>query len=134
MSATADKIITAIQAKGNDARDLRDTAHEAHHALSTGLRGAWDRERIHKAVMKKGRAFAARNEIECRAVEQLVCRALGVDAGDLEYWSMIACMEAIKGAGIRYPGVTWFVERVREAMGTDAMKKAAERVIALGDA
>lgn len=81
--------------------------------------------------MKMGRAEAAADEIMTRAVEQIVCRDLGVDCGFVEQWGAFACIEAIK-SGIAYPSLEWFVARVRDYMKTNAAREAADRVIALG--
>lgn len=131
MHTTPELIIAAVQARGNDATTLRDAAHEAHHALSAGLDGPWDRESIHAAVMAMGRGEAAADEIMARAVEQIVCRDFGIDCGSVKDWAMYACIESIK-SGIAYPSLNWFVERVNDYMKTRAAREAADRVIALG--
>lgn len=128
---SAESVVRAVQNLGSDARDLRDAAHEAHHALSCGLTNPWERERIHRAVMRRGRAEAAINEIEARAVERIVCAEFGIDCGNVEQWAAIACMEAIK-SGIRYPSVAWFSDRVRDYMKRPEMRSAADRIIRLG--
>lgn len=130
-TTTPETLIAAVQARGNDATTPRDAAHEAHHALSSGLDGPWDRERIHAAVMAMGHGEAAADEIMARAVEQIVCRDLGVDCGPVKDWAVFACIEAVK-AGIAYPSLNWFVERVNDYMKSRAARKAADRVIALG--
>ncbi len=43
VSLQAAKIIEAVRARGNDPRDLRDAAHEAHHALEVKAKD-WDRD------------------------------------------------------------------------------------------
>lgn len=127
---TPEALIAAIRKRGNDATDLRDAAHEAHHALSAGVRGPWDRESIHRAVMAMGRADAAGDEIMARAVEQIVCADLGVTTDSIEKWAFWACMEAIK-SGIRYPSLDWFCDAVRAAMKSPEGRRAADRVMAL---
>jgi len=81
--------------------------------------------------MAMGRSEAAVDEIMARAVEQIVCRDLGVDCGSVEQWGAFACIEAIK-SGIAYPSLEWFVERVNDYMKSRAAREAADRVIALG--
>lgn len=128
---TAEQLITAVRANGNDPRDLRDAAHEAHHAIEAKVkRGKWDRETIHRAVMKMGIGRALQSEIMARAVEQIVCADLGVCCGTVEHWAMIACMEAVKGR-VAVPGFDWMVARIKSAMTTQEARKAADAVLAL---
>lgn len=111
---------------------LRDAAHEAHHALDAKVkRGRWDRETIHRAVMKMGKSRAVASEIMARAVEQIVCADLGVDCGTIENWAFISCIEAMK-AGVSMPSSEWFASQVRAAMATPKARKAADAVLALG--
>lgn len=131
MRPTAEQIIEAVQARGNDARGLRDAAHEAHHALEAKVpAGRWDRESIHRAVMRMGRGKAAASEVMARAVEQIVCADFGVDCGTVERWAFVACTEALK-SGVAFPGVTWFADAVRGVMTTETARAAADSVIAL---
>lgn len=128
---TAADIIAAVRACGSDATDLRDAAHEAHHAIEAGVpAGQWDRETIHAAVMAMGRGKAAASEVMARAVEQIVCADLGVDCGAVEKWSFWACLEAVK-SGTTFPGPTWFANAVRTVMATPSARAAADAVKAL---
>lgn len=62
LSPEAQKLYDAIRAKGyephglDEPADLRDAAHEAHHALFCNLRSPWTRDRIQllKPVYKRG--------------------------------------------------------------------------------
>lgn len=128
---TPESLIRAIRSKGNDATNLRDAVHEAHHALSAKVVGPWDRENIHRHVMRMGRGHAAFDEITARAVEQMVCHDFGIDCGSVEKWAHIACMEAIK-SNIAYPSLTWFVDRVNECMKRGETRSAADWIVLLG--
>ncbi len=130
-------IVAKVVANGNlahEPNDLRDAAHEAHHALSVGLKGSWDRERLNRAMERKGRSYMLLSEIEARAVEQLVCADLGVNpGGDVDRWAMVSCMEAIKNSRMDIGGPDRIADAVRRAMQRPAIRKAADRVLALGD-
>jgi hypothetical protein len=130
---TAASLIEAIRSRGSDARDLRDAAHEAHHAIVAGVRGPWDREVIHRALMRKGKSFAQDDEVMARAVEQIVCADLGVDCGDVDTWAFLACMEALKGGNpIGNPDAV--ARAIRLTMKTDKARKAADAVMGLAAA
>lgn len=133
---TKEEIIAAIRARGNNATDLRDAAHEAHHALQFDVKpGKWNRETIHRAIVKGGRrAFgeAVFDEIRARAVEQIVCADYGVETGaSLEAWAMTSFMEAGKNSGIWTPSDFDWAGKIRERMATPAARADADRVIAL---
>jgi hypothetical protein len=81
--------------------------------------------------MQMGCGEAASDEIMARAVEQIVCRDFGVDCGSVESWATVACMEAIK-SGIKYPSLSWFVDRVNEYMKSNEARIAANLVVQLG--
>lgn len=127
----AEKIIKAIRARGSDATDLRDAAHEAHHALDAKAK-KWDRESIHRALMRRHRCALLRSEVMARAVEQIVCTRLGVDPkGDVEKWALVACLESIK-YGLPHTDPSTFAAMVcREMSGAEAIA-ASDAVIALG--
>ena len=84
------RLIAGVRARGAQPRDLRDAAHEAAHALRTGLAGRWTRDRIHAAVLAAAPEphdlLAA--ELEARAVELLVCQQLG-ELYDIEHWAEV---------------------------------------------
>lgn len=131
MNATPADIVAAVRARGSDTDNLRDAAHEAHHAIEAGVpEGQWDRESIHVAVMAMGRGKAAASEVMARAIEQIVCADLGVDCGEIEKWALKACFEAVK-SGVAFPGPTWFANAVRVVMGTASARAAADAVLAL---
>ncbi len=92
-----DAVIQAIRSRGGDATELRDAAHEACHALACGVPdGKWDRDTIHRYVMRGGYGRAAEGEVVARLVEQEVCKVLGVVTNNIEHWLLVSCMEAIK--------------------------------------
>ncbi len=125
-------LIAIIRAHGNDAINLRDAAHEAHHAIEAGVpAGKWDRETIHRYVVRMGRADAARSEIRARAVEQIVCRRFGVDCGTVEKWALIAYMEAAKHRIPFFPSVEMVADLVTRAMAAPEAEAMADAVIAL---
>lgn len=132
-AVTAEQIILAIRARGSDATDLRDAAHEAHHAIEAGIpEGKWDRDTISRAVKRKGRSWAAASEVKARAVEQVVCMRLGVPAGrhPLEQWVLVSCMEAMK---FREPFLEYTValKAVQRRMSSDDVQQDADAIIAL---
>ena len=129
--STAEKIIEAIRANGNDPRDLRDAAHEATHALTCAMKpGTWERECIHRALMKRGRAEAFANEVMARAVEQVVSADLGVDPGTVDEWAFVAFMETLK-TGIRIPASFDLAGAVKRRMADKDVRAMADRIIAL---
>jgi hypothetical protein len=80
--------------------------------------------------MALGRGEAAANEIMARAVEQIVCRDLGVECWPIEYTAALACIESIK-SGIGYPSASWFADRVRDYIKSKEARKAANQILAL---
>ena len=131
---SADAIIAAVRKRGNDATTLRDAAHEACHAIQARIvRGKWDREAIHHKLTKGlSNAELVRVEIVARAVEQLVCRDLGVDCGSVEEWANITWWETAKNMRIQLPDPKWIADCVHKSMGHDSARKLADKVIALG--
>lgn len=125
-------LIAIIRAHGNDATNLRDAAHEAHHAIEAGVpAGKWDRETIHSYVMRMRPGDAARSEIRSRAVEQIVCRRFGVDCGTVEHWAFIACMEALKYRIPFFAEMGTVVDLVTRTMATPEAEAMADAVMAL---
>lgn len=96
------RIITRVRERGSDARDLRDAAHEACHALDAGAR-SWEREDIHAALdakAKRRRSYLWEAECLARAVEEVVCDRLDVAIDGRNERVLKACFEAVKR---RYP-------------------------------
>lgn len=133
----ADKLIAAIRARDSDATTLRDAAHEACHALQWGVTKKWTRDNIHAKKRKPHRIFGdvgVMDEIDARAVEQLVCARLGVDCGTVEHWADVRWMEMIKNERISLPAGGWLADQIRTRMGSEAAKRMADRVLALSEA
>ena len=129
--------LEVVRARGNDARDVRDAAHEACHALQAGLEHepSWDREVVHRALVRAtgGRSLLVRAEILARAVEQLACRELGVDAGDVKHWAFLSGMEAIK-FGLPFVEPTAATEAILRCMEGEEAAAMVKRVLSLGPA
>jgi len=130
----AQAIIDAVRARGNNPRNLRDAAHEAHHALDAKVRGKWDRENIHRHVRRMGNGRAALSEIMARAVEQIVCARCGVDpGGDVDHWALMSAMESIKNdrVDIWRIGKLTLADLIKREMGSPDAQAAADAVCAL---
>lgn len=128
---TADEVVQAIRARGSDTNNLRDAAHEAHHAIETKVpNGKWDRDTISKAVKRLGPGFAAASEIAARAVEQVVCERLGVACAPLPERVLTACMEAMK---FREPFMDYDTAHrlVESRLKTDEVQRDADAILAL---
>lgn len=131
MSPTAESIIAAIRKRGSDAIELRDAVHEAHHALFAGAR-KWDRDSIHRALRKFPRWMQAADELMARAVEQLVCKQLGVEIDGIEKWAHVSVMEAMS---YRIPFMPYddCLRGIQNALNHESAKNYAARIIALGE-
>lgn len=128
---TADEVVAAVRALGSDTTNLRDAAHEAHHAIETGVpNGKWDRETISKRVKRMGPGRAAASEIAARAVEQVVCERLGVECAPLADRALTACMEAIR---FREPFMdpTAAVRLIEARLKTAEVQRDADAILAL---
>lgn len=134
MSKT-EALIAAIRARGSDARDLRDAAHEACHAIEANVPdGKWDREGIHSRLIRgRSRSDLVRLEIEARAVEQLVCADLGVDCDTVDKWAEITWWETMKNMRINLPSVEWIAKAVNLAMKQGRIRDKTDAVVALAD-
>jgi hypothetical protein len=127
---TPETVIAAVRSRGSNARDLRDAAHEAHHALEMGVPpGEWGRDKIGQAVMACSRSTALASEVMARAVEQLVCERLNEPYNRHE-WMLLACLEAEKN-GVSVPSVTWMDKAVATAIAQPSAQRAADAVLAL---
>lgn len=131
---TTEAFVAAVRARGSDARDVRDAAHEAFHALHAGVpAGQLDRESIHSALMAMRRGDAAASEVHARAVERLVCEQLGAPYGDPETWVSLALMEAVK-SGVAYPSFQWLRDAIDRVAKTAYAREKAAEVLALAAA
>jgi len=126
---SADNFIAAVRSMGCVPRDLRDAAHEAHHAI-VGKAKRWTRDGIHGALCKKlGPAERIADEIMARAVEQLVTKEIAGEAcGNIEHWAMWMCMEAIKD-GINGVDPSFAAKAIHSAIESEEGQAAAKRVI-----
>jgi hypothetical protein len=125
------RIITAINRAGGEPRDFRDGIHEAYHAVECGLRvGAWDRENVHRALLRRGPGMMVASEISARAVERILCRRFGVEI-DEEGFAAVAAMEALKN-GIAVPGdaVKWWKRAIRNAEQAPSIIEQSRDLIA----
>jgi hypothetical protein len=134
----ADYLLAAVRTRGSDARDVRDAAHEACHAIESGLwlRGRWDRETIHRGLNQRASGVLATSnlvlcEIVARGVEQIVCKDLGVNCGTIEEWAAITWFETFHNERIKLPSVEWVSERVRTHMTGQRARLLAKKVLAL---
>jgi hypothetical protein len=141
------KLLEAIQARGCDATDLRDAAHEAHHALFVKLSSRWGRERIHQALLRKATraAIAMRGlvtrpealaatltsyELDARAVEWLICERYRVPY-ETEKWLDIMWWETAKNMSIHLPAIHVLIDEVTRRKKSVFVKLYADRVEAV---
>lgn len=127
---TPERLLQIVQARGSDARDVRDAAHEACHALEWGVKKSWTRDNIHERK-PRDRVRGVRSELLARAVEQLVCAELGIDCGPIEKWAHVCWMEMLKNERIELPMGDWMEKGIRAAMGSLEARRMVARVLAL---
>jgi hypothetical protein len=131
-------LLTAIRSHGCDATDLRDAAHEAHHALDARVRGKWSRERIHRALVAKasksglGRSTLVSYEIDARAVEWIICERYGI-AYDLDAWANTMWWETAKNMNIQLPNDGWIQTAIRMRKESARITRAADAVQAIAE-
>lgn len=134
IESQADAIISAVRARGNEpiGSGLRDAAHEAFHALTVKAGPKlWQREKVHAKLMRKfKRAELWLHEMEARAVEQAVCKALGVDCGSVEEWVFTSSMEAIK-RGLPHGEYNQSLAYVERYMASESCAKWTAKILAL---
>lgn len=132
----ATKLIEIIRARGSDAEDLRDAAHEAHHALDTGLERKWTRDNIHAAIMRKAgpgrRALTelVSFEFDARAVEWIICERFGV-LYEPAKWADITFWETVKNMQIQLPTDDTIEKAMRDRKELPVIQGYADRVEAL---
>jgi hypothetical protein len=132
---SADKLLAAIQAHGCDATDLRDAAHEAHHALFAKVKPPWERERIHQALMRRAKGRLASGqlviyELNARAVEWIVCERFDITY-DLTKWADIMWWETAKSLRICLRDIGWVAKLITQRKATAEAIAYADAVIAL---
>lgn len=148
LSPEAQKLYDAICARGyaphgKGPADLRDAAHEAHHALSVGLRKPWDRERIHQAILRRAKRDAGvlirstellvRYELHARAVEWTICERYGIEY-ELERWADITWWETAKNMNIHLPPLDQIAEAIKSVKGSRRIECFANDVARLATA
>lgn len=122
--------VDAVRLMGSDAKDVRDAAHEACHALEFGA-AYWGRESIHRSLKEvcATNAELVGAEVRARAVEGYVCRSSGIDY-DLDEWVFAAVRETLKREGISVPFLQYknMIYLLSKSRSTAAM---ARRIISL---
>lgn len=82
------------------ARDIRDAAHEAVHALQAERRRGqalktWNRNKVHEALVRsRSRAEVAMSEVLARVVEARICGHFGVEYKEPDGWFFLSMQEA----------------------------------------
>lgn len=135
-AATAQRVISAVRARGSDAEDLRDAAHEAVHGLLGNL-SSWGRNDIGRSLAGRLRSFYGRSEvtgeeITARAVEAIVCERLCVEHS-IERFTGVTLLEAIHGGVVIPVSDAEFAGFVRTRMKRPEAQALADRIIGLGD-
>jgi hypothetical protein len=123
-------LVVEVRRRGSDACNVRDAAHEAHHALSSGTTN-WEREAIHRTLMRRFPDWPSRinEEILARAVEQLVCKDLAMPCWSVEKAAHVMFMEHVHNYKLQLPD---HMDRyIKRAMRTKTGRDAADRVLAL---
>lgn len=132
---TADSLLAAIRSRGVDSNDLRFAVHEACHALQWRVTKPWTSDNIHAKKPKPHRIFGVaggvRDEIQARAVEQLVCRRLGIDCGSVEQWAQVCWMETLKNERISLPTGDWLEKQILAEMASKSAERLADEVMAI---
>ena len=131
---TPEALLRALAAHGitlrHDANDaLRDAAHEAAHALAWGLKPPWTRARVAKAAPRRVLA-KFQGELLARAVEQLVCEAVGAPCAELEVRASTAGREAMKYDGYNAPHDA-FVAGIKRYLELAEARALAAQILAL---
>lgn len=132
-TSRADALRNAVHSRGLWTRDLRDAAHETHHALVCRLRGRWSRDRIDDAMVSKFPRYQDRlaDELLARAVEQIVCKILRVKT-----WTIDKAVDAMirESAALDHEDIgphDLLIATVRNLIRTDRARRAARRVLSL---
>jgi len=130
LSEKAAALVAAVRARGSDAKDPRDAAHEACHALKWDVEKRWTRNNIHRKKPQL-RSNGLADEILARAVEQLVSADVGYDCDTVEHWAMVCWMEMLKNERISLPIGDWLEKAIRSCMESSEARKWADQVLAL---
>jgi len=127
-------LLAAVRARGSDARDLRDAAHEACHALDVHLEPPWTRTRIHQAITdivenepEHERERLVGFELKARAVEHVICVSHDVPH-DLTAWSNTMWMETASSLGIFIPRPETLPRMLEQLTRTPAIRAMVARI------
>lgn len=125
----AEGVVAWARAQGSDTREVRDAAHEASHAVELRVND-WHRESIHAAVMELPPVERARTEVEARAVEQLVCEALGVHH-EWDGFLALCAIEATR-SGVVFPNLETLKRMVATVKRAPQVVRRAEWILREG--
>jgi hypothetical protein len=128
---TAERVLAAVRARGSDARDVRDAAHEASHALQFRLPN-WNRTLIDLHMHRVRPAARVRSEVIARAVEQLVCERVGFPYDPAEFISVALLEMAMTFRDVEAPTTTVFTASVREALAMPTVRRLVDKIVGMG--
>lgn len=126
---TPEQLLQAFKDRGIEPDDVRDGAHEAAHALAWNVTTPWTRERI-AAAAPRDNEQKFQEEIIARAVEQIVCEAVGAPCEPFPKRALIAAMEAVKIDRYRVDFETW-IKSIENMLKSEEAKALALQVLAL---
>lgn len=121
----------AFVAHGVTAMDVRDGAHEATHALEWGVEPPWTRARVAAAAGRKSANAKFESEVLARAVEQLVCEAVGAECPPLEERAFVALLEGAKRDGYMVDSIQVWMDMVTARMKSAEARDMVQRILAL---
>jgi hypothetical protein len=132
MKGAPDGIVLLARRRGSDARDARDAAHEACHALEANA-SLWARESIHQALcrMYTVPADLVMAEVRARAVEAEICRRLGISY-DPRRWLQAAEEETMLSQIGAMPLSEW-VKAVALMSTRSEIHRMVNRILFLAD-
>lgn len=135
MSLNAERLVEVVQARGSDAQDPRDAAHEACHALDARLgRKPWTRALIHEGLLRAQKSSLIMSlvdlELRARAVERLVCEMLSTPY-DSAMWLDVMMLEVLKTTGAVFPSRDWVARAVERRCGWPEMQRRATSILKL---
>lgn len=133
-AAKQNDLLTIVRDRGSDARDLRDAAHEACHALDVRLAPPWTRNRIHDAITdvcdnepETASEQLIGFELKARAVEHVICVRQGVEHS-LTAWSNTMWMETASSLGIFIPRPEALPGMIESLTRTSAVRAMVARL------
>ncbi len=127
-------LIAVVRARGSNARDLRDAAHEACHALDVRLEPPWTRDRIHQAITdvcenepETTQERLVGLELRARAVEYAICVSSGMEY-DFDEWINTMWLETAKSLGILIPRLDMLPRRLVSLTKTPSIRAMVSRL------